>query len=46
MINVPADERNQNETIREALHLLREKLAEGLRSGEAQLWEKDLFYVK
>ncbi|MGH0301842.1 type II toxin-antitoxin system ParD family antitoxin [Escherichia coli] len=46
MTNVPADERNQNETIREALRLLREKLAEGLRSGEAQPWEKDSFLHK
>ena len=52
------DYRTQSEVIRESLRLLREKqaesrlqalrdrLAEGLSSGEAQPWEKDAFLRK
>lgn len=52
------DYRTQSEVIRESLRLLREKqaesrlqalrdmLAEGLDSGEAQPWEKDAFLRK
>lgn len=52
------DYRTQSEVIRESLRLLREKqaesrlqalrdmIAEGLNSGEAQPWEKDAFLRK
>lgn len=52
------DYRTQSEVIRESLRLLREKqaesrlqalrdlLAEGLSSGEPQVWEKDAFLLK
>ncbi len=52
------DYRTQSEVIRESLRLLREKqaesrlqalrdmLAEGLSSGEAQPWEKDAFFTE
>ncbi len=52
------DYRTQSEVIRESLRLLREKqaesrlqalrdmLAEGLSSGEAQPWEKDAFLTE
>ena len=46
------DYRTQSEVIRESLRLLRElqalrdMLAEGLSSGEAQPWEKDAFLRK
>ena len=37
------DYRTQSEVMRDALRLLREKLAEGLSSGEAKPWNKDAF---
>ncbi|EAN1627455.1 type II toxin-antitoxin system ParD family antitoxin [Salmonella enterica subsp. enterica serovar Reading] len=40
------DYRTQSEVIRESLRLLREKLAEGLSSGEPVAWEKDAFLKK